>query len=93
MCSTCITVYYCVITDFRRSLFRTLNLKMPLTSASFSPEGASLYFGTENGKLLTVDLRVLDKPPKCVSVGEGGHRIECISFQVKFSFLGHLSGN
>jgi len=52
------------------SLFRTLNLKIPLTSASFSPEGAALYFGTENGKLLILDLRALDKPPKCVNVGE-----------------------
>jgi protein NEDD1 len=55
---------------------------MPLTSASFSPEGAALYFGTENGKLLIVDLRALDKPPKSIIVGEGRCRIECMSFQV-----------
>jgi protein NEDD1 len=74
------------LTPFR-SLFRTLNLKMPLTSASFSPEGAALYFGTENGKLLIVDLRALDKPPKCISIGEGGCRIECMSFQVHFTIV------
>ena len=63
-------------------LFRTLNLKIPLASASFSPEGTALYFGTENGKLLTVDLRMLDKAPKCISISEGGCRIQCMSFQV-----------
>lgn len=62
---------------------------MPLASASFSPEGATLYFGTENGKLLIVDLRALDKPPKCIIVGEGGHRIKCISFQVIFNLLAY----
>ncbi|KZP17905.1 WD40 repeat-like protein [Athelia psychrophila] len=69
--------------DKEKGLFRTLNLKMPLTSATFSPEGATLYFGTENGKILIVDLRGLDKPPMCITIGEGGHRIECISFQKK----------
>lgn len=63
-------------------LFRTLNLKMPLTSASFSPEGTALYFGTENGKLLIVDLRMLDKAPQCINISEGGCRVQCMSFQV-----------
>ena len=72
-----------VVSNSFASLFRTLNLKVPLTSASFSPEGAALYFGTENGKLLILDLRSLDKAPKCVNVGEGGCRIECMSFQVR----------
>ncbi|KAF7969518.1 hypothetical protein HWV62_27005 [Athelia sp. TMB] len=69
--------------DKEKGLFRTLNLKVPLTSATFSPEGAALYFGTETGKLLVVDLRALDKPPKSIIIGEGGHRVECLSFQKK----------
>ena len=38
--------------------------------------------GTENGKILVIDLRALDKPPKAVVVSETGNRIETISIQV-----------
>ncbi|KAJ7905424.1 WD40-repeat-containing domain protein [Mycena olivaceomarginata] len=69
--------------DKEKGLFRTLNLKVPLTSAAFSPSGESLYLGTENGKLLIMDLRALDKPPKAVVIGEGGHRIQTMTVQKK----------
>lgn len=64
------------------SLFRTLNLKVPLTAIAFSPEGAAIYLGTENGKLLITDLRALDKPPKTIAISERGSRIETMSVQV-----------
>ena len=75
-------------------LFRTLNVKVPLTTLGFSPEGAAIYLGTENGKILVVDLRALDKPPKAVVVSETGNRIETISIQVrlhsKYVYKKHL---
>lgn len=64
-------------------LFRTLNVKVPLTTIGFSPEGAAIYLGTENGKILVIDLRALDKAPKAVVVSETGSRIETISIQVR----------
>ncbi|KAJ7709971.1 WD40-repeat-containing domain protein [Mycena rosella] len=69
--------------DKEKALFRTLNLKVPLTSIAFSPEGASVYLGTENGKLLILDLRSLDKPPKTVVVSESGCRVETMTVQKK----------
>ena len=64
-------------------LFRTLNVKVPLTAIGFSPEGAAIYLGTENGKIFVIDLRSLDKSPKAVVVSETGSRIETISIQVR----------
>ncbi|KAF8163681.1 WD40-repeat-containing domain protein [Crassisporium funariophilum] len=66
-----------------KALFRILNLKVPITTIGFSPEGAAIYLGTENGKILVVDLRALDKPPKAVVVSESGNRIETMSIQKK----------
>ena len=65
-------------------LSRSLDLKVPLTTIAFSPEGAAIYLGTENGKIIVIDLRALDKPPKAVVVSETGNRIETISIQVRF---------
>jgi protein NEDD1 len=73
------------INDVLRRLFRTLNLKVPLTSLEFSPEGAAIYAGTENGKLLILDLRSLDKPPKTIVISDTGCRIETMSVQVRRS--------
>ncbi|KAJ7470698.1 hypothetical protein FB451DRAFT_1368486 [Mycena latifolia] len=67
--------------DKEKALFRTLSLKVPLTSIEFSPEGASIYLGTEHGKLLIMDLRALDKPPKTVVVSESGCRVETMTVQ------------
>ncbi|KAJ7273645.1 WD40-repeat-containing domain protein [Mycena haematopus] len=69
--------------DKEKGLFRTLNLKVPLTSAAFSPSGESIYFGTENGKLLILDLRALDKPPRAVIISERGCRVQTITVQKK----------
>ncbi|KAK7455156.1 hypothetical protein VKT23_011027 [Stygiomarasmius scandens] len=66
-----------------KGLFRTLNVKVPLSSLSFSPEGASIYLGTENGKVLIVDLRGLDKPPKTIVVSDIGSKVVAMSVQKK----------
>ena len=46
------------------SLFRTLDTGVAITACEFSPEGALIYVGTELGKLLIIDLRGLEKPPR-----------------------------
>ncbi|KAJ3850435.1 WD40-repeat-containing domain protein [Lentinula lateritia] len=69
--------------DKEKGLFRTINVKVPIASLSFSQEGASVYIGTENGKLLILDLRSLDKPPKSVVLGENGARLATMSVQAK----------
>ncbi|KAJ4481940.1 WD40-repeat-containing domain protein [Lentinula aciculospora] len=69
--------------DKEKGLFRTVNVKAPVTTLSFSQEGASIYIGTENGKLLILDLRVLDKPPKFVVLSETGERLTTMSVQAK----------
>ncbi|TRM58575.1 WD40-repeat-containing domain protein [Schizophyllum amplum] len=69
--------------DKEKGLFRVLNVKVPLTSIAFSPEGAAIYLGTENGKLLLLDLRALDKPPKTVVISESGCRVEALCVQKK----------
>ncbi|KAF7363380.1 WD40 repeat-like protein [Mycena sanguinolenta] len=69
--------------DKEKGLFRTINLKVPLTSAAFSPSGESIYMGTETGKLLVLDLRALDKPPKAVVISESACRVQTMAVQKK----------
>ncbi|TCD63537.1 hypothetical protein EIP91_005307 [Steccherinum ochraceum] len=66
-----------------KGLFRTLSLSIPLSSLLFSPEGAALYAGTENGKVLVLDLRSLDKPPKTIVVCQDGQSVTAMSVQRK----------
>ncbi|PPR02051.1 hypothetical protein CVT24_011150 [Panaeolus cyanescens] len=68
-----------------KSLFRTLMVQTPLTTIGFSPEGAAIYLGTATGKLLIVDLRALDKPPKTVVISQDGNRIQTMSVQRKLA--------
>ncbi|KAF8996090.1 WD40 repeat-like protein [Hymenopellis radicata] len=69
--------------DKEKGLFRTLNLQVPLTALSFSPEGASIYAGTEDGKLLILDLRGLEKQPKCIVISDSGSKVESMCVQAK----------
>jgi protein NEDD1 len=59
-----------------------VDLKVALTTVGFSPEGASVYLGTEDGKLLIQDLRALDKPPKSIIVSELSYPIDTLAVQV-----------
>ncbi|KAI0957730.1 hypothetical protein AcW1_006028 [Taiwanofungus camphoratus] len=65
------------------SIYRTISLHVPLTSLVFSPEGATLYAGTENGKLILKDLRPLEKEPKSITVSDRGDRIVAMCIQKK----------
>ncbi|KAF8868871.1 hypothetical protein BD779DRAFT_1807525, partial [Infundibulicybe gibba] len=69
--------------DKEKGLFRNINIKIPLTTVTFSPEGGAVYLGTENGKLMVMDLRTLDKPPKSVIISDTGDRVETIAIQKK----------
>lgn len=66
------------------SIFHTINLKNTLSSATFSAEGSAVVVGTNHGKVMVVDLRALDKAPKCVDV-EGGGKILWLFAKVKVS--------
>ena len=72
---------------FAYRLFRTLPLEARLTSLVFSPEGAALYAGTEDGRVLVLDLRALDKPPKPIIVNEESGPVVCMAVQVSTSSL------
>lgn len=64
------------------SLFRMVDLQVSLTTVEFSPEGASLYLGTEDGRLMIQDLRALDKQPKLIIVSGLGNPIDTLAVQV-----------
>lgn len=74
-----------ILFKFINSQLRTVNIKANLTALEFSPEGGSIYLGTDDGKLLVVDLRNLDKPAKVVIVSQIGDPIRTLNFQVAFS--------
>ena len=64
------------------SIYKTWRVHVPVTCLAFSAEGATLYVGTENGKVLGQDLRALDKPTKSITVSEQGDRVVALSMQV-----------
>ncbi|KAF8917372.1 hypothetical protein CPB85DRAFT_1285663 [Mucidula mucida] len=74
-------------------LFRTLNLQVPLTALSFSPEGASIYAGTDDGKLLILDLRGLEKQPKCIVISDSGSKVESMCVQAKLKATAESKAN
>jgi hypothetical protein len=57
-----------------------------VTSLLFSVDGASLYIGTEDGKLLVQTLRSTE-PPKIIAVGEQGCRVEGLTVTVLTSLV------
>lgn len=63
-----------------------------MTSLVFSVDGASLYIGTEDGKLLLQTLRSTEAP-KIIAVGEQGCRVEGLAITVIYSFASgvHIS--
>lgn len=58
-----------------------------MTSLLFSVDGASLYIGTKDGKLLLQTLRSTEAP-KAIAVGEQGCRVEGLAITARTSFLG-----
>ncbi|TFK54618.1 WD40 repeat-like protein [Heliocybe sulcata] len=51
------------------------NVKVPITSLLFAPEGDAIYIGTENGKVMVKSLRTMDKAPLSFPVSNKGSRI------------------
>ncbi|KZT02316.1 WD40 repeat-like protein [Laetiporus sulphureus 93-53] len=66
-----------------KGILRALSVHVPLTSLVFSAEGVTLYAGTENGKVLIQDLRLLDKAPKSIIISAKGERVVAMSVQQK----------
>ncbi|EIW84804.1 WD40 repeat-like protein [Coniophora puteana RWD-64-598 SS2] len=69
--------------DKEKGLFKSLFLDTKITALAFTPEGGGIYFGTEDGKVLYVDLRALDKTPICNVVGDGTSPIVYLCAQKK----------
>lgn len=59
-----------------------MNLKKSLTALSFNTDGSAIYLGTEEGKLMLLNLRALEREPKIVVVGDGNFSIREINVQV-----------
>ncbi|KAF8503702.1 hypothetical protein F5888DRAFT_1664297 [Russula emetica] len=68
--------------DKELSLIRSFHYKVSVTSLLFSVDGASLYIGTEDGKLLVQTLRSTE-PPKIIAVGEHGCRVKGLAVTKK----------
>jgi protein NEDD1 len=68
------------------SLIRSFRYKATVTSLLFSVDGATLYIGTEDGKLLLQTLRSMEAP-KVFAVGEQGCRVEGLAITVRTPFV------
>ncbi|VDB82901.1 unnamed protein product [Peniophora sp. CBMAI 1063] len=73
--------------DKDKGRIRSYNYGTALTSLIFSPDGATLYAGTESGTLLVQSLRVVE-PPKTVDLGD---RVQCLGVTKKLKLSGDLS--
>lgn len=71
------------------SLIRSFHYKASVTSLLFSVDGASLYIGTDDGKLLVQTLRSTE-PPKAIAVGEQGCRVEGLAITVLTSLVNRV---
>jgi protein NEDD1 len=69
------------------SLIRSFKYKATVTSLLFSVDGASLYIGTKDGRLLLQTLRSTEAP-KAIAVGEQGCKVEGLAITARTSFLG-----
>ncbi|KAA1469327.1 WD40 repeat-like protein [Dentipellis sp. KUC8613] len=68
--------------DKQQGRIRSFSYKVPVTSLVFSADGATLYVGTETGKLLVQTLRNVE-PPKTIDIGEHGYRVESLAITKK----------
>ncbi|KZV71625.1 WD40 repeat-like protein, partial [Peniophora sp. CONT] len=73
--------------DKEKGRIRSFNYDTTLTSLTFSPDGATLYVGTEGGTLLVQTLRVVESP-KTVELGDS---IRCLTVTKKTRLSGDLS--
>lgn len=83
-------MYTTTMSDARlHRLYNPMEVEASPTSMVFSPEGVMLYVGTENGKIVVVDLRALDKGPRAITVSETGEKIASMCIQVR-RIISHL---
>ncbi|KAH8117122.1 WD40-repeat-containing domain protein [Phellopilus nigrolimitatus] len=68
-----------------KGLFKTLDVKQPLSSLSFTADGVAMLMGTETGQLLVQNLRTIDKGqnPKKLVISAEGKRIVGLAVQKK----------
>jgi protein NEDD1 len=63
-------------------LFKTVLCPESITSITFSPEGAAIYIGTQDGMMI-LNLRELDKEMKRVLITGAEQGIVCLAVQVR----------
>ncbi|KAL4067810.1 WD40-repeat-containing domain protein [Scleroderma citrinum] len=68
--------------DKHHGILKKVNLKKVLTALSFNAEGATIYLGTEEGTLMILNLRTLEREPNVVVIGSGNFSIQAINVQV-----------
>ncbi|TFK21293.1 hypothetical protein FA15DRAFT_696423 [Coprinopsis marcescibilis] len=69
--------------DTTNPIYKSVQTHTPLTSLDFSPEGGVLFMGSADGRLLSLQLRALDRPPKVLPVGDVPSRVQTITVQKK----------
>ena len=65
------------------SLLKTIGVKTPISSIAFSPDGAALIIGTENGQIMLQSLRTMNKEANKLTISTEGKRVAAISVQHK----------
>lgn len=66
-----------------RKIIRSFDHETPLTSVTFSLDGATLYMGTVNGRLLVQSLRAATEPAKTVTISESGYPVLGLAVSVR----------
>ena len=57
------------------SLLKTIGVKTPISSIAFSPDGAALIIGTENGQIMLQSLRTMNKEANKLTISTEGKRV------------------
>ena len=67
--------------------FKSIQLKVPLTSLTFTADGTSLAVGTENGKIIVQDLRAMEHDHRTLTVCDEGKGEHIIGLSIQVSHL------
>lgn len=70
-----------------RKIIRSFDHETPLTSVTFSLDGATLYMGTENGRLLVQSLRAATEPAKTITISESGYPVLGLAVSVRAKYI------
>ncbi|KDQ21801.1 hypothetical protein BOTBODRAFT_40457 [Botryobasidium botryosum FD-172 SS1] len=69
--------------DKEKSVIKTRELKVPVSSLAFQQVGTAVLAGTENGKILQIELRAAEKAPISYALDKSGARITCVTVMRK----------